>query len=79
MIADHPDRHRYILDVDGHQAAEVVYRMIPTCDYLQGWLRKHPDLFGAGGGSADAVWPDHSMSPAAIGLNSRLRAPPLLP
>jgi predicted GNAT family acetyltransferase len=43
MIADHPDRHRYILDVDGHQAAEVVYRMIPTCDYLQGWLRKHPD------------------------------------
>jgi predicted GNAT family acetyltransferase len=84
MIADHPERHRYILDIDGREAAEIVYRMrgedtidlehtevkkefegqglaskiaafafddarrrnlkvIPTCEYLQGWLRKHPD------------------------------------
>jgi predicted GNAT family acetyltransferase len=84
MIADHPERHRYILDIDGREAAEIVYRMhgpgtielehtevkkdfegqglaskiaayalddarrknlrvIATCEYLQGWLRKHPD------------------------------------
>ncbi len=84
MIADHPERHRYILDIDGREAAEIVYRLhgantielvhtevkkefegqglaskiaafafddarrrnlkvTPTCEYLQGWLRKHPD------------------------------------
>jgi predicted GNAT family acetyltransferase len=27
MIADHPERHRYELDIDGKKAAEIVYRM----------------------------------------------------
>jgi predicted GNAT family acetyltransferase len=84
MITDHPERHRYILDMDGREAAEIAYRLhgvgtielvhtevkkefegqglaskiaafafddarrkglnvTPTCEYLQGWLRKHPD------------------------------------
>jgi predicted GNAT family acetyltransferase len=84
MIADHPERHRYELEIDGRKAAEIVYRMhgpgtidlvhtevkpefegqglaskiatfalddarkrglkvIPSCSYIQGFLRKHPD------------------------------------
>jgi len=27
MIADHPERHRYELEIDGRKAAEIVYRM----------------------------------------------------
>jgi predicted GNAT family acetyltransferase len=84
MIADHPERHRYELEIDGRKAAEIVYRMhgpdtidlvhtevkpefegqglaskiatfalddarkrglkvIPSCVYIQGFLRKHPE------------------------------------
>jgi uncharacterized protein len=83
-IANHPERHRYELAIDGTKAAEIVYKMhgagtielehtevkpqfegqglaskivgfafedarnrglkvIPTCDYIQGWVRKHPE------------------------------------
>lgn len=83
-IANHPERHRYEIAVDGTKAAEIVYHMhgadtielvhtevkpqfegqglaskiaafafedarnrglkvIPTCTYIQGWLRKHPE------------------------------------
>jgi predicted GNAT family acetyltransferase len=26
-IADHPERHRYELDIDGRKAAEIIYRL----------------------------------------------------
>jgi hypothetical protein len=83
-ITDHPERHRYILDVEGKEAAEIVYhlrgadkiefehtevkkefegqglaskisgfafedarkrglKVIPTCSYIQGWLKKHTE------------------------------------
>jgi predicted GNAT family acetyltransferase len=29
-IADHPERHRYELDIDGKKAAEIVYRLEGT-------------------------------------------------
>ena len=84
MIANHPERHRYEIEIDGRKAAEIVYRphgadtieflhtevqpefegqglasriatfafddarkralkVIPTCTYLRGFLRKHPE------------------------------------
>ena len=84
MIADHPERHRYELAIDGKKAAEIIYhlrgpdtielehtevqpghegqglaskiatfafddarkrglKVIVTCEYLQGWIRKHPE------------------------------------
>ena len=90
MIADHPERHRYELEIDGHKAAEIVYhlrgeglielehtevkpkfegqglaskivafalddarqrgrKVIPTCTYIQGFVKKRPeyaDLIG---------------------------------
>jgi predicted GNAT family acetyltransferase len=84
MIADHPERHRYELQIDGKKAAEIVYRLrepdaidllhtevlpefegqglaskistfafedarkrglkvIPSCSYIQVFVRKHPE------------------------------------
>lgn len=84
MIADHPERHRYEIEIDGKKAAEIVYRphgvgviellhtqvlpghegqglaaqiatfafedarrrglkVMPTCEYIQGFLRKRPE------------------------------------
>jgi hypothetical protein len=84
MIADHPERHRYELEIDGRKAAEIVYHLrspgvidlvhtevkpefegqglaskivtfalddarkrglkaIPSCSYVQVFLRKHPE------------------------------------
>lgn len=84
QIANHPERHRYELEIDGRKAAEIVYHMhgagaidlehtvvqpgfegrglagkiatfaledarsrglkvITTCSYIQGFLRKHPE------------------------------------
>jgi predicted GNAT family acetyltransferase len=84
MIADHPERHRYEMEIDGRKAAEIVYhlrgadtvefvhtevkpefegrgcagklatfafedarrrglKVIPSCSYIQGFVRKHPE------------------------------------
>jgi hypothetical protein len=84
MIADHPERQRFELDIDGKKVGEIVYRMhgpgaidlvhtevqpqfqgrglasklaafalddarkrglkvIASCSYIQGFVRKHPE------------------------------------